>query len=85
VEEIKEIKAEFDPAGLKGDLLLGHNNIRIYMEGVPGSGSCTLTNSLTRKANSASFKIIRLCAGGVIAVGIKCLKKKIGKDLLFFS
>jgi len=50
-EEVKDVEVKtdikFDPAGLKGDVTLGINNIWIYLEGVPGSGSCTLTESLT--------------------------------------
>lgn len=44
-EEIKELaptEIKFDPAGLKGDVTLGTGDQRIYLEGVPGSGSCTV-------------------------------------------
>lgn len=75
----------FDLNAIKGDLTLGPNDTWIYLEGIPGSGSCTLTEALNKKSNSVSFKIIRLCPGAVIAVGIKCLKKKIGSNLMFFS
>ena len=70
--------AKFDLNAIKGDLTLGPNDTWIYLEGIPGSGSCTLMDSLTKKSNSVSLKIVRLCPGAVIAVGIKCLKKKIG-------
>ena len=82
---MKDVDAKFDPNAIKGDLTLGPNDTRIYLEGIPGSGSCTLLDSLNKKKNAVSFKVIWLCPGAVIAVGIKCLKKKIGKNLMFFS
>lgn len=46
IEEEKNVDAKFDPNAIKGDLTLGPNDVRIYLEGIPGSGSCTLLNSL---------------------------------------
>ena len=79
------VDQKFDLSAIKGDLTLGPNDTWIYLEGIPGSGSCTLTEALNREHNQVSFKIVRICPGSVIAVGIKCLKKKIGSNLMFFS